>query len=90
MLTDYQMTRLMFGIIASSLAANVAVKQIAILHEHLFPLAASVVHILFYVDDGPTRTNSVSKTMKLQRELQEVFIQGGFLFRKRRSNSSAA
>ena len=89
-LSDYRMTRLTFGVSASSFAANMAVKQNARLHEHLFPLAASVVHTSFYVDDGLTGANSIPDAIRLQKELQELFAQGGFLLRKWKSSESSA
>ena len=89
-LRDYRMTRLTFGVSASSFAANMAVKQNARLHEHLFPLAALVVLISFYVDDGLTGADSIPKAIGLQKELQELFGKGGFLLRKWRSNEPAA
>ena len=42
-LKDYQMTRATFGVSASCLAANMAVKQNAIDLYHVYPLAAEAV-----------------------------------------------
>ena len=89
-LSDYQMTRLTFGVSVSYFAANMAVKQNARLHEHLFPSAASVVHLSFYVDDELTGADSIPDAIRLQKELQELFARGGFLLRKWRSSEPAA
>ena len=50
-LKDYRMTRVTFGVSASSFAANMAVKQNAIDYADEFPVASGVVHDSFYVDD---------------------------------------
>ena len=49
------MTRVTFGVSASSFAANMAVWQNAIDHAHEYPLAARVVEKPFYVDDCPVQ-----------------------------------
>ena len=49
-LQDYRMTRVTFGVSASSFAANMAVKQNATDHASEFPNAAKVVERSFYVD----------------------------------------
>ena len=89
-LTDYRMTRLTFGVSASSFAANMAVKQNAIEHRNVYARAAEVVHTSFYVDDGLTGANSVSEAADLQRELQELFVRGGFLLRCKWRTSEVA
>ena len=50
-LTDYRMTRVTFGVSASSFAANMSVKRNALDHALEFPKAADVVKTSFYVDD---------------------------------------
>ena len=50
-LKDYRMTRVTFGVSASSFAANMAVKQNALDYAHDYPMAAEVVHKSFYVND---------------------------------------
>ena len=50
-LQDYRITRVTFGVSASSYAANMAVKQDAIDFAQDFPLAAETVDKSFYVDD---------------------------------------
>lgn len=54
---DYRMTRLTFGVSASSFVANMCVRQNALNHAHEFPLAAKAVNESFYVDDGLTGTD---------------------------------
>ena len=51
---DYRMTRVTFGVSASSFVANMCVKQNALNLAHEYPLAAKAVKESFYVDDGFT------------------------------------
>ncbi len=88
-LKDYRMTRVTFGVAASSFAANMAVRQNAIEHAEEFPLAASAVFESFYVDDGLVGADSVEGAVNLQRQLQELFSRGGFLLRKWKSSNPA-
>ena len=81
-LKDYRMTRLTFGVNASSFVANMSVKQNARDHALEFPLAAKVVDDSFYVDDGLTGADSVEGAVKLQNQLQDLFGKGGFVLRK--------
>ena len=77
-LQDFQMTRVTFGIAASSFAANMCVKQNASDFAQQYSLAAKAVDKSIDVDDGLAGTDSVEETI----ELQKLFGQGGFLLRK--------
>ena len=79
---DYRMTRLTFGVSASSFAANMALKQNAIDHKKSHPQAYQVVLDSFYVDDGLTGADSVDEAVALRDELQRLFHLGGFDLRK--------
>ena len=81
-LKDYRMTRATFGVSASCFAANMAVKRNAIELADKYPLAAATVHKSFYVDDGLTGADDVESAITLQRQLQDLFIHGGFMLRK--------
>ena len=81
-LRDYRMTRVTFGVSASSFAANMCVKQNAIDHALKYLFAAKAVHESFCVDDGLTGANSIEQAIKLQEELQNLFSRAGFLLRK--------
>ena len=81
-LQDYRMTRLTFSVLSSSFIANMAVKQNAIDQATKFPLAAQAVHKSFYVDDGLVGANSIEEAIELQRQLQDMFSQGGFTLHK--------
>ena len=48
---DYHMTRVTFGVAASSFAANMAVKQNALDFSHEYPMAAKTVETSFYGND---------------------------------------
>ena len=65
-LRDYRMTRVTFGVAASSYAANMAIKQNAIDLAPDYPLAAKVVDESFYVDDGLTGADTVDEAIELQ------------------------
>ena len=88
-LQDYRMTRVTFGVSASSFAANMSVKQNSLDHALVYPQAAAAVERSFYVDDGITGADSIEEAIELQRQLQELFAKGGFLLRKWNSNQPA-
>ena len=81
-LKDYRMTRVTFGVSASSFAANMAVKQNAIEDAQEFPLAAEVAQRCFYVDDCLAGADNSESALILQRQLTSLFDRGGFLLRK--------
>lgn len=82
------MTRVTFGVSASSFAANMSVKQNSIDLVHEFPLAAKMVEQSFYVDDGLMGANSIERAVDLRKEVQALFSRGGFLLRKWNSNET--
>ena len=81
-LTDYRMTRVTFGVSASSFAANMAVRQNAIDHVQEFPLAAEAAQKCFYVDDCLAGADDPRSALILQQQLTSLFARGGFLLRK--------
>ena len=81
-LKEYRMTRLTFGVSASSFAANMAVKRNAVELKSEYPQAAKAVIESFYVDDGLVGAETIQEARKLQSELQELFDKGGFGLRK--------
>ena len=88
-LRDYRMTRITFGVSASSYAANMALKQNAINHATQYPLAAQAVEKSFYVDDCLTGADTKEEAIKLQTQLQDLFSCGDFLLRKWNSSEPA-
>lgn len=82
------MTRLTFGVSASSFAANMAVRQNAMDLYEEYPLAAAAVSTSFYVDDGLLGADSVEGATELVRQSYEMFAKGGFLLRKWKSSNS--
>ena len=88
-LQDYRMTRVTFGVSASSFAANMSLKQNALDFAVDYPQAAKVVEDSFYVDDGLTGADSIQDAIELQKQLQELFTKGGFLLRKWNSSEPA-
>ena len=81
-LQDYRMTRVIFGVSASSFAANMSVKRSALDHTVEFPKAANAVETAFYVDDCLTGTDSVEEAIDSHHQLLNLFTKGGFLLRK--------
>ena len=79
---DYRMTRVTFGVSASSFVPNMCVKQNALDFAVDYPKAAREATESFYVDDGLTGADTIEETIRLQYELQELFAKGGFLLRK--------
>ena len=59
-----------------------SVKRNALDHALDYPLAADAVHKSFCVDDCLTGADSPDEATELQRQLQDLFSQGGFLLRK--------
>ena len=82
MLKDYRMTRITFGVSASSFAANMSVKQNAIDHAHDYPIATKAVEESFYVDDALTGADNIEEAICLQKQLQDLLSCGKFLLRK--------
>ena len=82
------MTRVTFGVSASSFAANMAVKQNALDYAMEFPQAAEVVNKSFYVDYYLTGADSVSEAINLQTPLHSLFSKGEFLLRKWNSSET--
>ena len=89
-LKDYGMTRVTFGISASSFVANICVRQNTSDFTLEYPLAAKAVEDLFYVDNGLTRADSHEKTTQLYQQLQSLFEKGGFSLLRKWSSSEAA
>ena len=81
-LADYRMTRVTFGVSASSFAANMSVKQNAADNKSEYPLAAAAVEDSLYVDDCLTGTDTVAEAIELRAELQKLFGKAHFLLRK--------
>ena len=65
LLKDYRMTRITFGVFASSFAANMSMKQNALDHALEFPKAADAVENAFYVDDCLAGAHSVEEAINL-------------------------
>ena len=76
------MTRVTFGISASSFAANMSIKHNAVDNVLEFPKAANGVETSFYIGDCLTGADSVEEAMDLHQQLMNLFAKGGFLLRK--------
>ena len=71
---DYRMTRLTFGVCASSFAANMALRQNALDHQLEFPRAAKATLEAFYVGDGLVGADSIEDAIQLREELQHLYL----------------
>jgi len=76
------MTRVTFGVSASSFAANMAVLQNANNLSSKYPLAAQAVNTSFYVDDCLTGEDTIPAAIELRSQLSNLFTEGSFLLRK--------
>ena len=80
---DFRMTRVTFGVSASSFAADMAIKQNALDFEHMFPLASKVVEENIYVDDCLAGAHDIDGALALYHQLLKLFGRGGFMLRIR-------
>ena len=76
------MTRLTFGVRASSFAANMALRQNALDDQREFPWAAKATLESFYIDDRLVGADSIKDAIQLRKGLQDLFSLGGFELRK--------
>ena len=81
----YRMTRLTFGVSASSFLANMVLRQSAIEHLENHPQEAQVALDCVYVDDDLMGANSTHE-VQLRRELHDLFDQEGFKLQKWKSS----
>ena len=72
------MTRVTFGVAASSFADNMSIQQNALDFAHEFPLAVKAVNESFYVDDCLTGADTVEEAIELQTQLPSLFSKGDF------------
>lgn len=77
-LKDYRMTRVTFGVSASSFAANISVKRNAMDHALEFPKAANIVGTAFYADDCLAGADSIEEAIDLHQ--QQSLHQGRLTF----------
>ena len=82
------MTRVTFGVAASSYVAVQTLQQTAHDFGHLFPEAKNHVLSSFYVDDCLAGADSTQEAMKLHSQLRDLLLKGGFDLKKWRSSSS--
>ena len=87
-LQDYRMTRVTFGVAASSFAANMAVQMNAQELSQEFPQAAKATQESFYVDDGLTGADTIQEAIQLRIQLQCLFSRACFQLRKWNSNEA--
>ena len=72
------------------ICSNMSVRHNAADLAHKYPLTAKAVDESFYVDDGLTGADSTKEAIEIQKQLQDLFSQGGFLLRKWNSSDPAA
>ena len=72
------MTRVTFGISASSFAANMSMKQNAVDFGTEYPLAAKAVDESFYVDDCLSGANTIEEVIKLATTVTRSLLKSRF------------
>ena len=87
-LKDYRITRLTFGVSASTFAAIMAMRQNAMDRELRYLQAAKATHEAFYVNHGLIGEDSIVHTIVSRKQLQELFRLGGFELRKWKSSKT--
>ena len=80
------MIRLTFVVSALSFAAKTALRQNALDNLETLPQAVQAALKYIYVDNGLMVANSVPEAIHLRREMQKLFVLGGFKLRKWKSN----
>ena len=86
-ITEYQMTRVTFGVAASPYLAVKTLQQTAVDHSN-DPLASYHIHESFYVDDLLAGADSPEEAIALRVSLSEVLSKGGFKLCKFRSSNT--
>ena len=81
-LQDFRITRVTFGVSASSYAANMSIKQNSLEFASEYPLAADVVNKSFYVDDCLSGADTPEQAIEVHHQLTKIFERGKFLLRK--------
>ena len=76
-LHDCGMTRLIFGVSASSFIANMCVKQNAIDFGSQYPKSAKQVETSFHVDDYLGGADSRQEAIQIQGEMHSLLLKGG-------------
>lgn len=76
------MTRVTFGVSASSLFANMYVRKNVLDLTLKYLLAKGSVDESFYVDDGLTGVDTADEAIEVHHQLQSLFDEGGFLLLK--------
>ena len=74
------MTRITFGVSASSFIANMCVKQNAIDFGPKYPDAAKQVERSFDIDDYLGGADTPEEAVKLHGEMYSLFQKGGFCY----------
>ena len=86
-ITEYEMTRVTFGVAASPYLAVKTLQQTAV-DQSNDPLASYHIHESFYVDDLLAGADSPEEAIALRVSLSEVLSKGGFKLCKFRSSNT--
>lgn len=79
----------LFGAASSPGCANYGLKQLAMDNESEFPLGSQFIMKDFYVDDGVTSVENVSKAIQLAQEARKLCTAGGLRLHKFMCNDKA-
>ena len=83
------MTRLTFGVSASSFATNIAINHNALENVDTHTQGVQAVLTSFYVDDMLTSANSIEEALRLWKELQELLALEAFKIHKWKTSEPA-
>lgn len=85
-LKDYQLRTVTFGTASAPYLAIKTINQLADDEKTNFPIAASILHNDFYVDDLLSGADSVKEAIHRQSQVSQLLQRGGFVIRKWSSN----
>lgn len=86
-ISEYCMSRVMFGMASAPFCAVRAMIQCAMDHEKEYPEAASIIKRDFYMDDCISGASSKEGVLGIFAQVKEVLGKGGFELRKFKTNA---
>lgn len=84
--TDYRLTTVTYGTASAAFLAIRALQQLACDESENYPIESEIIRRDFYVDDLMTGSHDVASALRIQHNLNELALKGGFQLRKWNSN----
>ena len=85
----YEYQRHVFGAKSSPTCANYALKRVGLDNEEEYPIAKKAIQNNFYMDDFIKSVETPEEAIEVFNQLQPLFSQPGFEFKKWISNNNA-